>query len=67
MNQLDFYRERAADARRDAAVATLENVRDRCLRAATAWEEMAARAARTERMRAESEAKKALVAMAAAE
>ena len=55
----EFYLERAAAARRDAQEATLANVRDRCLRAAAAWEEMAARAARTERMRAETEARKA--------
>lgn len=64
MNQLDFYRERAAAARRDAEAATLQNVRERCLRAAVAWDEMADRAARTERMRAESEARKAPVALA---
>ena len=58
----EFYLERAAAARRDAEEATLANVRDRCMRAAAAWDEMAARAARTERMRAETEAKKALEA-----
>ena len=60
-----FYLERAAESRRDAAAANLDNVRDRCLRAAAAWEEMADRAARTERMRAEAEAKKALEAATA--
>ena len=54
-----FYLDRAADARRDADAATLTNVRERCLRAAAAWEDMANRVARTERMRAETEAKKA--------
>ena len=58
----EFYLERAAASRREAEAATLANVRDRCLRAAAAWDEMAARAARTERMRAETEAKKALEA-----
>ena len=61
----EFYLERAAAARRDADEATLANVRDRCMRAAAAWDEMAARAARTERMRAETEAKKAMEAAAA--
>lgn len=61
----EFYLERAAAARREAEAATLANVRDRCLRAAAAWDEMAARAARTERMRAETEARKALEAAAA--
>jgi hypothetical protein len=59
MNQLDFYRERASAARREAEAAVLQNVRDRCLRAALAWDEMASRAARTERMRADAEARKA--------
>ena len=57
--------DRAADARRDAEAATLENVRERCLRAAAAWDDMASRVARTERMRAETEAKKAAEALAA--
>ena len=60
----EFYLERAAAARRDAEDATLSNVRERCLRAAAAWDEMAARAARTERMRAETEARKAVEAAA---
>lgn len=66
MNQLDFYMERAAAARREAEAATLANVRDRCLRAALAWDEMASRAARTERMRADSEARKAQLMMVVA-
>ncbi len=60
-----FYLDRAADARRDAEAATLANVRDRCLRAAAAWDDMANRVARTEKMRAETEAKKAAEAQAA--
>jgi hypothetical protein len=60
----EFYRARADDARRDADAANLANVRDRCLRAAAAWEEMASRATRTDRMRAEAEAKKAAEAAA---
>jgi len=55
----EFYRTRAAEALRDAESASLANVRDRCLRAAAAWEVMAARLARTERMRAETDARKA--------
>ena len=54
-----FYRDRAADARRDADAAGLDNVRDRFLLAAAAWDQMAARLARTERGRAETEARKA--------
>ena len=59
-----FYRERAAEARRDAGQTSLDNVRDRCLRAAAAWDQMAARVERTDRMRAEAEAKKAAAAAA---
>ena len=63
--QLDFYRARAAEARADAEAASLENVRQRCLRAAAAWEDMADRAARTDRMRARQEADKAAAAASA--
>ena len=55
-----FYTDRAAEARRDAENALLDNVRERCLRSAAAWELMAARAARSERLRAEQEAAKAI-------
>lgn len=55
----DFYRARAAEARRDAEASALANVRDRCLRAAAAWEVMADRAIRTDRLRAEQESRKA--------
>ena len=58
-NQHDFYLARAAEARADADAATLDNVRDRCLRSEAAWAEMAARAGRTEKMRAKTEAAKA--------
>ncbi len=61
MSQHDFYLARAAEARAEAAAASLDNVRQRCLRSEAAWNEMAARAARTERMRARSEAEKAIV------
>ena len=44
-------RARAAEARKDADSAQLDNVRDRCLRSEAAWSEMAARAERTEKMR----------------
>ncbi|MBV8686233.1 MAG: hypothetical protein JOZ90_09370 [Alphaproteobacteria bacterium] len=58
-SQLDFYRTRATEARTDADSATLDNVRDRCLRAAAAWEAMAARAERSDAHRARAEAAKA--------
>jgi len=47
MSTLQFYAERAAECRREADAATLENVRRRSLEAATAWEAMAARITRT--------------------
>ena len=59
--QLELYLERAAKARADADAATLENVRDRCLRSAAAWSEMAAQIERTEHLRFENEAVKAVL------
>lgn len=52
MTDLETCEARAAEARNDAQQAKLDNVRERCLRAAAAWEEMAERIRRTERMRA---------------
>jgi DNA-binding transcriptional regulator YdaS (Cro superfamily) len=57
--QHDFYVARAAEARADAERATLHNVRERCLRAAAAWDAMAARAHRGDTFRAKQEAEKA--------
>ena len=54
-----FYRTREAEARREAEAATLDNVRDRHLHAAAAWEAMAVRGERTESRRAETDARKA--------
>jgi hypothetical protein len=63
----DVYRLRAEQARAEADVATLENVRDRCLRAEAAWMEMAARADRTEKMRVDQAAAKAALLAESAE
>ena len=52
-----FYRARAAEQHEAASEATLDNVRERCSRAAKAWETMADRAERTETMRHEREAR----------
>lgn len=49
------YREQAARARADADAATLENVRDRCLRAEAAWLAMAARQESVDRAREQRE------------
>lgn len=62
--QHDFYLARAAESRRDADNATLDNVRDRCLRAEAAWNGMAARVERSEKMRARLIAEKAAAAEA---
>ena len=53
MSNTAFYQSRADEARLAAAEASLANVRDRCLRAAAVWEEMASRAARIDYHRAE--------------
>lgn len=49
------YREHAARARADAEAATLDNVRERCLRAEAAWLEMAERQENVDRARAKRE------------
>jgi hypothetical protein len=56
MPTLEFYLERAAEARRDADGADLANVRDRCLSAAVAWDGMADRLRRTQDFRDAHEA-----------
>lgn len=59
MTDRETYLARAAEARADADAANLDNVRDRCLRSAEAWNAMATRAERTEKMRATLQAHKA--------
>jgi hypothetical protein len=59
MRELDLYLERAADCRAQADAATLPNVRERCLRAEEAWNNMAARIERHEKLRTETAASKA--------
>ena len=66
MTDKETFLARAAEAQAQADSATLDNVRDRCLRSAAAWTEMAQRAERTERMRETLLADKAKVAAAAA-
>jgi len=61
----EFYLTRATEAQRDAEAASLVNVRERCLRAASAWQAMADRAERTDRSRAEVEARKAALVLLA--
>ena len=52
MTNQEIYLARAAEAKIDADAATLANVRDRALRSEAAWADMAARAGRTDKMRA---------------
>jgi len=66
MKDRDLYLQRAAEARADADRADLANVKERCLRAETAWLVMAERAERTERLRAAHEIAKAHEAAKAA-
>jgi len=51
-NTLQFYLDRAAEARKQAEAATLSHVRDRCRRSEPAWMQLAERIAATEKMRA---------------
>ena len=62
MTDRETFLARAAEARAAADAASLDNVRDRCLRSEAAWSEMAARAERTEKLRAAKEAEKAEMA-----
>lgn len=65
MTDRETFLARAAEARAQAEAATLDNVRERCLRAEAAWNAMAERAERTEAMRATLLADKAKVTAAA--
>lgn len=60
------YRDHAAKARTDADEATLDNVRDRCLRAEAAWLDMAERQERVDAARAIREAPKTVQLVAEA-
>jgi hypothetical protein len=56
----DFYLARAAECARDAEASSLDNVRDRCRRSQAAWQEMADRVIRGEKMRDTLDAAKAV-------
>jgi len=47
-NTLQFYLDRAQQARSEAEEATLSHVRERCRRAEAAWESLAQKAARAQ-------------------
>ncbi|WP_240913752.1 hypothetical protein [Sphingomonas sp. HDW15A] len=59
MLELENYLARARDARAAADAATLDNVRDQCLRAEEAWLSMARRIERLNVMQERNEAAKA--------
>lgn len=62
-NTLQFYLNRADEARQQAEAATLSHVRDRCRRSEAAWTLLAERLAATETMRLkQAQAKAALAA-----
>ena len=60
MTNTSFYRARADEALLAAGETQLANVRDRCLRAAAAWEEMAQRALRMDRHREQEAVRRAM-------
>ena len=62
--QSNFYQARAAEERDKALGSTLDNVRDGHLRAAAAWDALAARSMKADRMRAEEELRKSEVRQA---
>ncbi len=59
--QSTFYLARAAEERDKAEGSSLHNVRDGHLRAAAAWDALAARSLKADRMRAEEELRKSEV------
>lgn len=59
MSTLEFYTARATQCRAEAAGSNLLNVRNRCLSAAIAWDDMADRLRRTQTYRAEDAVRKA--------
>jgi len=56
---LHFFLARAAQAREEAAAATLAPVRERCRRSEAAWSALADKAQRSERLRVEEQIRKA--------
>jgi hypothetical protein len=54
-----YFMDQADACARDAAAATLDNVRERCLRSEKSWRAMADRQLRAEGLRADQAAKKA--------
>lgn len=62
-SNLEFFLARAEQARVEGEAATLGHVRERCRRSEAAWQALADRAERSERMRAEEAKRKAELAL----
>jgi hypothetical protein len=61
-SNLQLFLTRAAEARREGDAATLEHVRERCRRSEAAWNALADKARRSERLREEEQKRKAALA-----
>ena len=61
-NTLQFYRDRAEQAGKDAEAATLSHVRDRCRRSQAAWSLLADKAALAKKRRIQQQMEKAAIA-----
>ena len=58
-HQTDFYQAQADEARARSDAASLQNVKDSQLRAAEAWEVLAARSRKSDRLRVDEALRKA--------
>jgi len=58
-SNLEFFLARAAQARAEGEEATLDHVRERCHRSEAAWQALADKAKRSERLREEEATRKA--------
>lgn len=58
-SNIEFFLAQAARAKADGEETTLLNVRERCQRSEAAWAALAAKAKRSERLKAEEVARKA--------
>jgi hypothetical protein len=61
-SNLQFFLDRADQARAEAEAATLDLVRERCRRSEAAWSAIADKAERGERLRIEDQKRKAAIA-----
>ena len=65
-SNLDFFLARANQAREEGAAATLDHVRERCQRSEAAWQALADKARRSERLREQEAERKAEMALTSA-